>query len=156
MPVARALPEGTERAYSMCFTNVIEMKSSHSSDFADGMAAAHSIFEKYNSDLMPKKTNGTKRYQENFKNAAAEFVERTGQSVEQSAAELGVDPAMLRDWTQKLASRPKSGKPASIMAQLRAENEELRNQVLHLQVQWDILKTTLGVLSTTVCTQEAA
>jgi hypothetical protein len=33
------------------------------------------------------------------------------------------------------------------MAQLRAENEALRNQIVHLQVQWDILKTTLGVLS---------
>jgi hypothetical protein len=40
------------------------------------------------------------------------------------------------------------------MAQLRAENEALRTQIAHLQVQWDILKTTLGVLSTTVCPRE--
>jgi transposase-like protein len=105
---------------------------------------------------MPNKTNRTKRYQENFKQAAAHFVERNGQSVEESAAELGLDPAVLRDWTKKVNSRAKPGKPSSVVAQLRAENEELRNQVLQLQVQWDILKTTLGVLSTTVCSQEAA
>ena len=40
------------------------------------------------------------------------------------------------------------------MARLRAENEALRNQVLNLQIQWDMLKTTLGVLSTTVCTRD--
>jgi transposase len=108
---------------------------------------------------MPKKNNRTKRYQDNFKQAAALFVERSGQTVEESAAELGLDPSVLRDWTKKLGSRSKSPKPpkrSSVLAQLRAENEELRNQVLQLQVQWDILKTTLGVLSTTVCTHEAA
>src|SRR5580658_3256070 len=105
---------------------------------------------------MPNKTNRTKRYQENFKKAAAQFVEKTGQSVEESAAELGLDPALLRDWTKKLNAQAKPAKPLSVVAQLRAENEELRNQVLQLQVQWDILKTTLGVLSTTVCSQEAA
>ena len=40
------------------------------------------------------------------------------------------------------------------MARLRAENEALRNQIVSLQVQWDVLKTTLGVLSTTVCSRE--
>ena len=113
-------------------------------------------FEECNLTVMPNKNNRSKRYQETFKHAAAEFVERSGQSVEQSAAELGVDPTELRDWTKKLGSRRKSGKTLSGMAQLRAENESLRNQVLQLQVQWDILKTTLGVLSTTVCSQEAA
>ena len=46
------------------------------------------------------------------------------------------------------------GAAFSGMARLRAENEALRSQILNLQVQWDILKTTLGVLSTTVCTRE--
>ncbi len=105
---------------------------------------------------MPNKKNHPRRYEENFKHAAAEFVQRTGQSVEESAAELGVDPTQLHDWTRKLDSQRRNGKPLSTMAQLRAENEALRNQVIQLQVQWDILKTTLGVLSTTVCTQEAA
>jgi len=105
---------------------------------------------------MPNKTNRAKRYQDNFKRAAAQFVEKTGQSVEESAAELGLDAALLRDWTKKLNVQAKPSKPLSVVARLRAENEELRNQVLQLQVQWDILKTTLGVLSTTVGSHEAA
>jgi transposase-like protein len=105
---------------------------------------------------MPNKKNRARHYGENFKVAAAEFVERTGQDVEHSAAELGVDPADLRDWTKRLGSRANPAKPLSGMAQLRAENEALRTQILQLEMQWDILRTTLGVLSTTVCSQEAA
>jgi transposase-like protein len=105
---------------------------------------------------MPNKNHRPRRYRDNFKQAAAEFVERNGWSVEQSATELGVPPAELQEWTTKLGARHKQSKPLSDIAQLRAENKALRNQVLQLQVQWDILKTTLGVLSTTVCTHEAA
>lgn len=104
---------------------------------------------------MANKNNPPRRYQETFKHAAADFVERNGRNVEQSAAELGVDPSDLRQWTQQHASQTKTPKSLSAMAQLRAENESLRNQVLQLQMQWDILKTTLGVLSTTVCSREA-
>ncbi len=42
------------------------------------------------------------------------------------------------------------------MAQLRAENEALRHQITGLQKQWDALKSTLGVLSTTVCSPETS
>lgn len=126
------------------------------SDFALGMASAKSGSEKSNLIVMSHKNNRPRRYRANFKQAAAEFVERNGHSVEHSAAELGVDPTDLRDWTKKLSSRAKPAKPLTAMAKLRAENEALRNQVLQLQVQWDILKTTLGVLSTTVCSHEAA
>jgi transposase-like protein len=140
----------------MSFTNALEVEETFSSDIAHGMASAKSSLEKSNFTVMPNKNHRVRRYRDNFKQAAAEFVERNGWSVEQSATELGVDPADLRDWTKKLPSRRKSAKPLSAMAQLRAENEALRNQILQLQVQWDILKTTLGVLSTTVCTHEAA
>jgi hypothetical protein len=50
--------------------------------------------------------------------------------------------------SKRTGSRP--GGNLTGMAQLKAENEALRNEVMNLQVQWDILKTTLGVLSTTV------
>jgi transposase-like protein len=100
---------------------------------------------------MPNRNNHSRRYPENYKHAAADFAQRNGHSVEEAAAELGVDPTDLRDWTSKLASRRKSTKPLSAVAKLRAENEALRTQILQLQVQWDIMKTTLGVLSTTVC-----
>ncbi|HEY3861131.1 MAG TPA: hypothetical protein VGO59_04520 [Verrucomicrobiae bacterium] len=66
------------------------------------------------------------------------------------------DTAILRNAKRRQPIRIRQNKNLNGMAQLRAENEALRNQIVSLQVQWDILKTTLGVLSTTVCTQEAA
>ncbi|MGA2177633.1 MAG: transposase [Verrucomicrobiota bacterium] len=94
-----------------------------------------------------------RQYEDSFKQAAVDFLNRSG-SLETAASELGVDPADLRTWKKKTGSRSKPARNLSGMAQLRAENEALRNQVLNLQIQWDILKTTLGVLSTTVCSRE--
>jgi len=108
---------------------------------------------KLNMVMLPK--NGHHRqYEETFKQAAVEFLSKNGTSVELAAAELGIDPSDLRTWQRKLNMRSKPVKTMSGLAQLRAENEALRNQITHLQVQWDILKTTLGVLSTTVCSRE--
>lgn len=104
--------------------------------------------------VMSPKTIHQKQYEETFKQAAVEFMSRHGTSAEVAAAELGIDPSDLRTWQRKLNSRSKPVKSLSGLAQLRAENEALRNQITHLQVQWDILKTTLGVLSTTVCSRE--
>jgi len=91
-------------------------------------------------------------HDESFKYAAVDFLNKNGNHVEAVAAELGVNAAELRDWQKKLAdaATSKPSKPVGGMAKLRAENEALRNEILQLQVQWDILKTTLGVLSTTV------
>jgi len=66
----------------------------------------------------------------------------------QSAAELRVDLDDLSE-TQSSPVTALSG-----LARLRAENEALRNQVVSLETQWDLLRTTLGVLSTTVCSRE--
>jgi transposase-like protein len=97
-----------------------------------------------------------RQYEETFKRAAVDFLSKNGSSVEVAAAELGIDPSDLRNWQRKLNARSKPVKAMGGLAQLRAENEALRNQIAHLQVQWEILKTTLGVLSTTVCTRETA
>lgn len=103
---------------------------------------------------MVPKNNHIRHYEETFKLAAVEFLDANGSSVEVAAAELGVDPSDLRIWKRQLGARQKPVKVLRGMAQLRAENEALRNQIVHLQVQWDILKTTLGVLSTTVSSRE--
>jgi transposase-like protein len=152
--VAREKP--AEPVNFMGLTMELEGEGRFCSDYAHGMASAKSAVGRINRTLMPNKNNRPRRYQQNFKQAAADFVERNGRDIEHSATELGVDPVELRDWTRKLNVRRKPVKPLSGIARLRAENEALRNQVLQLQVQWDILKTTLGVLSTTVCSQEAA
>ena len=98
---------------------------------------------------MPNK-NDPRRYDETFKRAAVEFLQKTGSTVEAAAAELGIPSAELRSWSKKASAQQRPSKSLTGIAQLKAENEALRNEVLHLQVQWDILKTTLGVLSTTV------
>jgi transposase-like protein len=102
---------------------------------------------------MPNKQEPLRQYDESFKHAAVDFLEKTGDNVEEAAAELGVASADLRTWQKKAALQPANRGPNGI-ARLKAENEALRNEVLHLQVQWDILKTTLGILSTTVSTRE--
>ncbi|MGP8201870.1 MAG: transposase [Limisphaerales bacterium] len=102
---------------------------------------------------MPNK-NDPRKHDENFKRAAVDYLQKTGSTVEEAAAELGVQATDLRNWNKKAALKQQPAKNLTGIAQLKAENEALRNEVLHLQVQWDILKTTLGVLSTTVGTHE--
>ena len=139
----------------MELTNTLNMNAPIPCEFEHGTTSANPDIGRNNLTVMPNK-NRNKSYQDNFKQAAADFVQRNGFDVEQSASELGVNPEELRDWTERFSAHVTTVKPLSNVAQLRAENEALRNQVLQLQVQWDILKTTLGVLSTTICTQEAA
>ncbi len=55
---------------------------------------------------------------------------------------------------EKPGGHDKPVKSPGGIAKLRAENKALRHQVVSLQQQWDVLKTTLGVLSTTVSSQE--
>jgi len=102
-------------------------------------------------EVMPNRNEPRRQYDETFKRAAVEYLQKTGSTVEAAAAELGIPSAELRNWNKK-ASQQQPAKNLTGIAQLKAENEALRNEVLHLQVQWDILKTTLGVLSTTVGT----
>jgi transposase-like protein len=105
---------------------------------------------------MSTKNGHQPQHDESFKQAAVEFLNSHGCSLEVAAAELGVDPAELRMWKRKWGARSRPVKSMSGMARLRAENEALRNQIVSLQSQWDTLKTTLGMLSTTVCSHETA
>jgi transposase-like protein len=98
--------------------------------------------------------NNPRRHDESFKRAAVDYLQKTGSTVEEAAAELGVSAGDLRTWHEQAAAKPAPSKNLTGMARLKAENEALRNEVLQLQVQWDILKTTLGVLTTTVGTRE--
>jgi transposase-like protein len=103
---------------------------------------------------MSSKHEPRRQYEETFKEAALEFLDKSGSNIEAAATELGLRPAELRIWKRKAGARARPVKALSGMAQLRAENEALRSQIVHLEVQWDILKTTLCVLSTTVCSHE--
>ena len=89
------------------------------------------------------------QYDEPFKQAAAHFLYHSGRSLEEVSAELGLSPGDLRTWKQKYppALPQKTAVPLNQVSQLRAENQALRDEILRLKVQWDILKTTLGILS---------
>jgi hypothetical protein len=89
---------------------------------------------------MPYNSEPRKQCDRAFKHAA----------VAVTATELNTPFAGLRSWSTKSSAHPRTERNLTSIARLKAENEALRNELLHLQVQWDILKTTLGILSTTV------
>ena len=63
-----------------------------------------------------------------------------------SAAELGVSPWNLRDWKERYA--PKAPAIARTPVELEAQVRELQKELLRVKTQRDILKKTLGILST--------
>jgi transposase-like protein len=96
------------------------------------------------------------QYDEPFKQAAAHFLYLSGRSVEAVSAELGLNPAELRSWKRKYpqAAAERTAGPFDQLSRLQAENKALRDEILRLKVQWDVLKTTLGVLSAGARTKE--
>lgn len=89
-----------------------------------------------------------KRYDETFKRSAVELWLQGGKSAETIASELGICSQSLKVWKRQLAARPATGPGQRSVEQLEEENRRLRREVRHLAQQRDILKKTLGILST--------
>ena len=88
-----------------------------------------------------------KRYDHNFKRSAVEHWLGSGKSAEQVAGELGISGQTLKTWKQQLAVPvPASQRPT--LEQLLEENRRLRRENGSLIRQREILKKTLGILST--------
>jgi transposase-like protein len=106
--------------------------------------------------VMEANTQERKQYNDQFKHAAVQFFQSSGKGLEEVATELGLRPDDLRHWKRKYPHIPeeKAARPLTSLAKLQAENKALRDEILNLKVQWDVLKTTLGILSTTVCPRE--
>jgi len=87
-----------------------------------------------------------KKYDEAFKRSAVDLLLHGGQSVKELAGELGVSTWNLRDWKERYAPAPTTHPRTP--AELEAENRALRQELLRVKAQRDILKKTLGILST--------
>ena len=87
-----------------------------------------------------------KRYDEAFKRSAVQHWRDSGKSVAQVARELGVNLSTLHQW-KKSCDPEGSAAAVRTVAELEAENRQLRREVARLAQQRDILKKTLGILS---------
>ncbi len=106
---------------------------------------------------MERNLEQRKQYDEPFKQAAAHFFHHSGRSLEEVSTELGLAAADLRTWKRKYPPPPAqktAAKPLNPVSQLRAENQALRDEIVHLKVQWEVLKTTLGILSASASPKE--
>src|SRR5579859_7116762 len=88
-----------------------------------------------------------KRYDENFKRSAVEHWLGSGKSAKAVAQELGISSQTLLTWKQQLAVPMPAG-PSPTLEQLQEENRRLRRENQSLIRQREILKKTLGILST--------
>jgi len=91
------------------------------------------------------KSNKAKRYTEQFRRDAVELL-AGGASVEKVALGLGVSPVSLRDWRRRMAGR-EDAPPGWTTEDLEAEVRRLREQLVSVTAQRDILKKACGILS---------
>jgi transposase-like protein len=89
-----------------------------------------------------------KRYDQNFKRSAVEHWLGSGSSANQVAAELGINVQTLKIWKQQLGVMPPGASAPRTVEALEAENRRLRREMGGLIRQREILKKTLGILST--------
>src|SRR2546426_11426730 len=87
-----------------------------------------------------------KRYDEAFKRSAVSHWQSSGKSAAQVASELGLNPQSLKQWQARFGA---TSSPTGVrtVAELEAENRRLRRELHHVAQQRDILKKTLGILS---------
>lgn len=90
----------------------------------------------------PKKT-----YDLEFKKQAVQLLISSGRPHAQVARELGVPVWCLRDWRKRL--QPQLAQQPETLEALRVRLAQVERENLQLRQQRDILKKTLGIVSTT-------
>jgi transposase len=88
-----------------------------------------------------------KTYDHEFKKQAVQLVITSGRPLTQIARELGVSPWNLRDWRARL--QPQLAQQPETLEAMRLRVAQLERDNLQLRQQRDILKKTLGIVSTT-------
>ena len=82
-----------------------------------------------------------------FKTQAVQLVNSSGKPLAAIARELGVPVWQLRDWKNRL--QPKLDQQPETLEALRLRLSQLERDNFQLRQQRDILKKTLGIISTT-------
>jgi transposase len=87
------------------------------------------------------------RHDLEFKKQAVQLLNTSGQPLAQVARELGLPAWQLRDWKNRL--QPQLAQQPENLEAMRLRLAELERENLQLRQQRDILKKTLGIVSTT-------
>jgi len=82
-----------------------------------------------------------------FKKQAVQLLNTSGRPLAQVARELGLPVWQLRHWKQRL--QPQLAQQPETLEAMRLRLTELERENLQLRQQRDILKKTLGIVSTT-------
>jgi transposase len=82
-----------------------------------------------------------------FKKQAVQLLNTSGRPLAQVARELGLAAWQLRDWKKRL--QPELARQPENLEAMRLRLAELERENFHLRQQRDILKKTLGIVSTT-------
>lgn len=82
-----------------------------------------------------------------FKKQAVQLLNTSGRPLAQIARELGLPVWQLRDWKQRL--QPQLAQQPENLEAMRLRLAELERENFQLRQQRDILKKTLGIVSTT-------
>ena len=88
-----------------------------------------------------------KIYDIEFKKQAVQLLVTSGRPLAQVARELGVPVWNLRDWKQRL--QPELAQQPETLEALRLRLAQVERENFQLRQQRDILKKTLGIISTT-------
>lgn len=97
----------------------------------------------------PKRKRVRQYYDAQFKRAALEHYQQNGRNLSGSARALGVNHWTLRDWVEKDRHGAAPARTGRTAAELEAENRRLQKELEQVTEQRDILKKSLGILSTT-------
>ena len=88
-------------------------------------------------------------YSEEYKQQALALWRQSGRSANKVAAELGIRPALIYEWSklQRREGGDQAARGARSLEELEAENRRLREENAKLLEQREVLKKSLGILS---------
>lgn len=96
-----------------------------------------------------KASHGQAKYSEEYKQQALELWRKSGRSANKVAAELGIRPSLLYQWSSdaRKTQTGQAARGARSLEELEAENSRLRDENTKLLEQREVLKKSLGILS---------